>query len=348
MDDFNLLVLNWRDLKFNPLQPPPGVRPERWAEALVDVWAHAMGVFVPSKGYFLRKLRQLYHLYADEIEEGQYPSLFELRDLVRADAIHPSSPRFNYMERLENRTTMLTGFSGDIFDCARGHPIEDLLDRNVVLELQEPNQDVQQFVIEALLTWIFYYRDIAGHRQGLRHAVLVDEAKMIFDVQREQDTDIPHPPITNLMGRVQEFGEALIVPDHEPSKLSDSLKANTNAKLWMSLGSGHDLDEMAATFGIEDDKKEFTRTLERGEAVFATAESDPVPVVLPPYTVDKTTSQADIRKRSQAVLTSLSSHERVRPDSYQQLIGIGEQDDQISESEPETTDAPAEADEGTV
>lgn len=132
VDDFDLVVLNWQDLKFNPLQPLPGVRPERWAEALVDVWAHAMGVFVPSKGYFLRKLRQLYQLYEDEIEEGLYPSLFELRDLVQADAIHPSSPRFSYMERLENRTTMMTGFSGDSFDCARSHPTEDLLDQKAL------------------------------------------------------------------------------------------------------------------------------------------------------------------------------------------------------------------------
>jgi len=219
-----------------------------------------------SKSYFLNKLRALYRLYRDEIEDGQYPTLFELRDLAEADEgkIPYASPRYRAKERTVGRASMLTGFFGEIFDCSRGYPIDDLLDCNVVLELQGPVREVQQFVVETLLTWIFYYRDAQGHRQGLRHAVLFDEAKMVFDRQREANSDVPHPPITGLMGRVREFGEALVVADHEPSKLSDSLKANTNVKLWMSLGSGHDTSEMAETFGVEDDAVDFTQTLQRG------------------------------------------------------------------------------------
>lgn len=33
----------------------------------------------------------------------------------------------------------------------------------------------------------------------------------------------------------------MVVADHEPSKLTDSLKANTNVKLWISQGGGHDI-----------------------------------------------------------------------------------------------------------
>jgi len=191
---------------------------------------------------------------------------------------------------------------------------------------------VQQFVVETLLTWIFYYRDAQGHRQGLRHAVLFDEAKMVFDRQREANSDVPHPPITGLMGRVREFGEALVVADHEPSKLSDSLKANTNVKLWMSLGSGHDTSEMAETFGVEDDAVDFTQTLQRGEAVVVTAEQEPVPVRLPPYTVDKSVSEDKIWRRMQDMLDDLSSTERVRPEVFQEAIGVFDHDEESMES----------------
>jgi hypothetical protein len=30
----DLLVLNWRDFKFNPLKPPPEVQPGKWGEIL--------------------------------------------------------------------------------------------------------------------------------------------------------------------------------------------------------------------------------------------------------------------------------------------------------------------------
>lgn len=151
--------------------------------------------------------------------------------------------------------------------------------------------------------------------------VLFDEAKQVFDVQREENPDIPHPPITTLMGRVREFGEGLVVADHEPSKLSDSLKANTRLKLWMSLGSGHDVDEMAETFGVEGDEVDFARELDRGEAVLSSAGKSPVPVDLPPYSVEKATSEAEAREQSQPVLEQLSYRERVRPRLFKDAIG---------------------------
>ena len=183
----DLLVVNWQDLRFNPLEPPPGVRVEQWAEVMADTWTHAMGLLMTSRGYFMRKLRELYS-YSDT-EAGEWPSLFELLELVQADEIPYASPRYRYKERLDNRLTAMTGFSGEVFDCSRSYPFDEFLERNVVIELQEPIEDVQIFVVEALLTWIFYYRMAQGHRSGLRHIVMFDEAKHVFDVQRERNGD---------------------------------------------------------------------------------------------------------------------------------------------------------------
>lgn len=331
--DLDLTVINWRDLKFNPLQPPPGVPAGKWAEIVAEIFAHATDLLVGSHSYTLEKLRQLYRLY-DDTEVA--PSLFELRDLVRAHEIPYASPRFNYKERVTSRLSMMTGFSGDIFDCSRGYPIEDLLGRNVVLELQEPNQYVTNFVVEALLTRIFYYRDAQGHAGGgLRHAVLFDEAKRVFDRNREQQPESGFPPIDDLMGKIRAFGEAVVVADHEPSKLTDSLKANTNVKLWMSLGSGHDTEEMAETFGVEDGQVDFTRTLERGEAVVATAEQSPVPVRLPPYHVETAATSGDVEERTAAVLDEFSYRERVRPDLFETVVYDVETDDAEEAAERE-------------
>lgn len=329
----NLLVVNWRDLKFNPLQPPPGVRSGKWGEVLADTLAHATDLLIGSESYVLEKLRELYEVYedADSVDDDVYPSLFELRDLVDVDVIPKASPRYQYKERVWGRLAMLTGFSGQIFDCSTGYPIQALLDRDVVIELSEPNQYVTNFVVEALLTWIFYYREAQGQRdRGLQHCILFDEAKRVFDVNRERQPEAGFPPIDELVGKVREFGEALVVADHEPSKLTDSIKANTAAKLWLSLGSGKDTDEMARTFGLESEETDFTRTLDLGEGLFKLANRDPVPIELPDYDLEKTVTEADIRAQMAPKLEALAATDRVRPDAFWEATGL-EPDDETAD-----------------
>ncbi|USZ68538.1 DUF87 domain-containing protein [Halorussus salilacus] len=329
----DLLVVNWRDFKFNPLQPPPDVQPGKWGEILADTFAHATDLLIGSESYFLDQLRRIYELY-DTAATDQYPSLFELRDLVAADEIRPASPRFKYKERVHSRLSMMTGFSGAIFDCSQGYPIDALLDRNVVLELKEPNQYVTNFVVEALLTWIFYYRDAMGQRQKLRHLIMFDEAKRVFDVNRSRQPASGYPPIDDLVGKIREFGEGLVVADHEPSKLSDSLKANTTAKLWLTLGSGTDIQEMAQTFGLDPEETEFTRTMQKGEGLFKLADREPVPIRLPDYELDKAMTEAEIRARMAPELEALPVQDRVRPDRFNEYLGITSEAETADETTP--------------
>lgn len=187
-----------------------------------------------------------------------------------------------------------------------------------MFELQEPNQYMSNFAVEMLLTWVFYYREAMGQRQGLRHAVLFDEAKCMFSSDREAQPEAGYPPVTELLGRVREFGEAWVVADHEPGKLSDSLKANTGVKLWMALGSGKDVDEMAATFGFERDGEltGYAREIDRGEAVISVGSERPSLVLLPDFRVEKTTSEGEVRDAMEGVLSELEFSEPVRPERF--------------------------------
>lgn len=333
IDEHDLLVINWRDLKFNPLEPPPGVDGGKWGEILSDTFAHATDLLIGSESYFHGKLSELYDLYDVETTD-RYPSLFEFKDLVEADQLSKASPKFQYRERVDSRLSMMTGFSGEIFDCSSGYPIEELLERNVVFELKEPNQFVTNFFVEAVLTWIYYYRDAMGQRQELRHVVLFDEAKRVFDVNKERQPESGFPPIDELVGRVRDFGEGLIVADHEPSKLTDSIKANTHVKLWMTLGSGDDVREMAQTFGLDIDEVDFTRTMEKGEALLKLADRDPVPVELPDYEVDKSLSEEELRERMEPLLEELNYEERIRPSEYEEAI-----DEDVEKGVSEVTEA---------
>lgn len=321
----DVVVINWTDLKFNPLEPPPGVTASKWGEVISDVYAHSTDLLLGSESYFMDKLAELYRIF-DAENMGRYPSLYELRELIESEKISPASPWYQYSERNLGRLSILTGFSGKIFNCSSGLPLDELLDRKVVFELKEPNQYVTSFFVETVLTWLFYYRDAMGHRQEMKHAVLFDEAKRVFDINRERQPESGWPPIDDLVGKVREFGEAVIVADHEPSKLTDSLMANTNVKIWMSLGSGKDINEMARVFGLDSDEVDYTRTMEKGNALLKIADKNPVPIVLPDYTLEKDVTEEEVKKAMEPELKQLGWKERYRPEEFLVYIGKGEEE----------------------
>ena len=69
--------------------------------------------------------------------------------------------------------------------------------------------------------------------------------------------------------QIREFGEAVIVIDQEPSKLSNSIKANTNTKICFNLGNGDDIEDVVRCMGIEDEDRDAIGRLRVGEALVA-------------------------------------------------------------------------------
>lgn len=84
----------------------------------------------------------------------------------------------------------------------------------------------------------------------------------------------------------------------------------------MSLGSGKDTAEMARTFGLDEEKTDYTRTLEKGEVVLCLTDRDPVPVALPDYQLEKTVTEGEIQERMRPELDDLEWRERVRPREF--------------------------------
>jgi len=67
--------------------------------------------------------------------------------------------------------------------------------------------------------------------------------------------------------QIREFGEAVIVIDQEPSKLSNSIKANTYAKITFALGNGVDIRDMATCMHLTEEEEAAIDLLITGHAV---------------------------------------------------------------------------------
>lgn len=321
----DLVVLPWTQLKFNPLQPPEGVRPRRWIQVVSEIFGHATSLLSGSKNYLMKQLVKLYQLYGllDAVEPP-YPSLLELQLLLEHDNINYVRKTSNYRDTVLNRVEAMNRTAGSIFDCSRGHPIPDLLERNVVFELDGLGEDVQNFLMEALIAHVYEHRMAHDHRGGdLRHAFLVDEGKRVFSVYKERQDAAGVPTIDELTAKMREFGEGLVVADQEASKLTDSIKANTATKVLLPTGDRKQFAAMAESMHLSDRQAEVAQQLDVGQAIVQAGNRDPVPVTLRDYRVDKTVTDEQLREAMTEKWDDLAHEDREFTPEFELEVGFG-------------------------
>lgn len=321
-DRDDLVVLPWTKLKFNPLQPPEGVPPRRWIQVFAEIFGHATALLSGSKNYLMKALSDLYHaydLFADST--APYPSLYELQRIAETDNINYMRATSDYRDRILNRVEAMSLTAGSIFDCSKGYPIHDLVQRNVVFEFDGLGTDLQNFLMEILFAAVYEYRVAQTQRGGaLRHVFFLDEGKRVFSVYKERQDASGIPTIDELTAKMREFGEGLVVADQEASKLTDSVKANTATKVLLATGDARQFEEMAASMHLSSRQKDLAQQVDVGEAVVQTGNHDPVPVTLDNYALEKTISDAALRDRQEDAWNELSATPREVPADFEQQV----------------------------
>jgi hypothetical protein len=322
VQDLDLLVLPWIRLKFNPLVPPRGVPPRRWAQVFSEVFCHATALLSGSKNYLLKQIIELYRFYNlfDEVSPP-FPSLHELQSLIRSDKVNYVRTASDYRDRLLNRLEAMNLTAGTVFDCSQGYPIEELLKRNVVFEFDGLSRDVQNFLMEILFAYIYEYRLAQNHRgQGLNHVFFLDEGKRVFSVYKERQDASGIPEIDELTAKMREFGEGLVVADQEASKLTDSIKANTYTKVLLSTGDRKQFDAVAGSMNLSERQREYAQGLDIGEAIIQVGNTDPVPVRLEKYELEKQVSDEELEKRMAEEWSQLTYQERETTERFDQRL----------------------------
>jgi hypothetical protein len=332
--DIDLLVLPWTKLKFNPLKPPEGVPPRRWAQVFSEIFSHATALLSGSKNYLMKKIVELYTLYNlfNKVSDP-YPSLHELELLIKKQKVNFVRKTSDYRDTLLNRLEAMNLVAGTIFDCNRGYAVEELLKENVLFEFDGLSRDVQNFLMEILFAYVYEYRMAQNHRNsGLNHLFFLDEGKRVFSVYKERQDASGIPEIDELTAKMREFGEGLVVADQEASKLTDSIKANTHTKLLLPTADRKQFQAVTDAMNLSERQAEFAQDLETGEAVVQVGSRDPVPVKLQNYELEKTVTDRELEKQQAEKWSELSSERRNTTKRFDDRIAPGR-----SEEVPETT-----------
>jgi hypothetical protein len=325
LDD--VLVLPWSELRFNPLRPPKGVSPRRWAQVFAEIFGHATALLSGSKNYLMKRIVELYRLYNlfSRVSEP-FPSLHELELLVKSEKVNYVRKQSDYRDTVLNRLEAMNLVAGTVFECSQGYSIEELLQRDVVFEFDGVSRDVQNFLMEVLFAYVYEYRLAQNHRgQGLNHVFFLDEGKRVFSVYKERQDASGIPEVDELTAKMREFGEGLVVADQEASKLTDSIKANTYTKALLPTAGKKQFRAMTEAMNLSERQAEFAQQLETGEAVLQVGGDDPVPVELSNYPLEKTVSDRELEERQRSKWEELQYEPRKTTPGFEDKVRTGDE-----------------------
>ena len=270
------------DFKFNPLIPPPGVHPKHWMAILIDVLKHAFFVAHGVEYFFRKGINYLYKQFG--IYEGKkvYPTFNDLANILQQEFVR--GREMLWMSSVKRVIASLTfsGLLGDVLNVQKQEGIEKLLEQNVVIEMDNLATIEKIFFVEALLLWIYEFRKQEGKREKFKHAIIIEEAHHVLSNKKEYDSG-EETIIETIIRMIREFGESVIVIDQEPSKVSNSIKANTNCKICFNLGSGIDISTMAKTLNMTPEQERMIDKLKTGHAIIKMKDrfAEPIHVRIP-------------------------------------------------------------------
>ena len=155
---------------------------------------------------------------------------------------------------------------GPVVNGLSGWDHQRLLNSTVVLELDALSDSDKVFLTEAIILWLYEYRKLEGGRETFKHALVIEEGHHILSQSKERAAGT-ETIMETCLRQIREFGEAVIVIDQEPTKLSNSIKANTYCKITFNLGNGKDIREMIACTGMDEEEGSYIDLLEVGQAI---------------------------------------------------------------------------------
>ena len=283
----NLLVLPWKQLKLNPLKPPEGVDPDRWANIFSIIFSQCFGLLTGSEGFLTTAVIRLYTKYGLYKDcSAPYPSLFELTRLVKSDEIDVGPSSVNYKDRGYWRLHPQLLNAGKIFDCSEGYSVRELIQKNIVFEIGGRNRNLQRFIQQILFAKVYEY--FLAHNQrdmGVQLAFIVDEAKQLFSVYLEMQDASGMPEIDDMAAKSRQLGLPIIAADQEATKLTESLKANTDTKVLLPVNDQKQLEAIAESMQLNQLQKRYIRNLDVGQAVIQHGSRKPLPVDLDDHTL---------------------------------------------------------------
>lgn len=167
---------------------------------------------------------------------------------------------------------LLVGSKGQMLNTKRSIDFKELITRKVILELEDIRNGSEKalimgFVISNLMEAI---RAKYNETPNFEHITLIEEAHRLLSKYEPGDSLSKKNGVeifADMLAEVRKYGEALIIVDQIPGKLTPEVLKNTNTKIVHKIFAFDDKEAIGNTMALTDEQKGFLSFLDKGRAV---------------------------------------------------------------------------------
>jgi len=220
--------------------------------------------------------------YKDPFADGVYAfptlkDLIEMSEKVVEKQGFDDRLKKDYVGSIKARLEgLMVGAKGSMLNTPRSIDFKELVKRDVILELEEiKNPSEKSLIMGFILTNLneairVNYEEYRAKGRRFRHITLIEEAHRLLSKYSAGDN--PNKKLgvevfSDMLAEVRKYGEALIIVDQIPNKLTPEVLKNTNTKIVHKLFAKDDKEAIGNTMALEDEQKDFLSNLEVGRAI---------------------------------------------------------------------------------
>ena len=254
--------------RFNPFEVLPGIPLERHISRLNACFVGAFDLFDPLPLLLDQAIRKTYMekgWYEDSLGGEPGAKTPTLTDLCRnAEQIVNESGFDSKMvsdfkaSLLQRLNSLRRGSKGRMLDTEYSIPMEELMGKPIILELDALNEDEKSLMMMFLLSFVFEYCKVK-RKSGmpLKHMLLVEEAhNLIGEVKGSEGRANPKEQtiklFVNMLAEMRALGEGILIADQLPTAIASQAVKQTNVKILMRVTSRDDREEIGNTMDLTE------------------------------------------------------------------------------------------------
>ena len=268
----------------NPFLPPTGVTVESYVPSLMSAFKAAFSMPDPLPDIFLSAINDCYNEYGwktDSTKDDPTVQRFGLYEFIKVfkKKIQHMDYKGDVKANMESagvvRLVSLIEQNSNIYDTINTIPLEDLLSKPTVIELNAINNKEQKSLIMALLLimiCVYTKNNVSGDGK-LKNVLLIDEAHVLLAGGSSRSDDGADSQgstveaLEDMIAEIRSYGTSIIIADQSPTKVGRSVVANTNVKVIFKLVEKENKDAISTATNMNDADYDLLGRLGVGEAL---------------------------------------------------------------------------------
>ena len=271
--------------RLNIFEPPPATRVQTHLENLEAAWNASFVMYAPLPYVVKEVLAETYRTCGWDVRNNKRGKPITLDDFIAQSEI--VSRRLGYEPKvlmdieaaLKTRIKSLTfGGKGPLFNTIASTPIESVLRRPTIVELEHiSNNEEKAFVGAMVLNSLIEHLEARGPSKQLRHVTMIEEAhRLLPNISTQKGDPEGTDPrkamveqFANMLAEVRAYGEGLVLVEQIPTKiLTDAIK-NTGTKIAHRVPAADDREVLAGSMNLTKEQSSVFTALKPGEAIIS-------------------------------------------------------------------------------